>query len=137
MSEQLVFPDKNPNSAAEPAFDVGTSPHGLTANLPLSHQETNGTTGNRFPASQQAPTGRAGVLPLSEVSRQAASASARPAQRHDLELSEAQRRHVSFALLEQIDSLSESYEAHEPEVQDAIRCLQIVRGKLERMGGAA
>ena len=53
------------------------------------------------------------------------------------QISEAQRRHVSFALLEQIDSLSESYEAHEPEVQDAIRCLEIVRGKLERMGGAA
>ena len=137
MSNQPVCTAEISNSAAEPAFDVGTSPHGLSANLPLSHQETDGTSGNRFPASQQAPTGRAGVLPLSEVSRQAVSASARPAQRHDLELSEAQRRHVSFALLEQIDSLSESYEAHEPEVQNAIRCLEIVRGKLERMGGAA
>lgn len=135
MSEQLVCPDKISNSAAEPAFDVGTSPHGLSANLPASNQETDRTTGNRFPASQQAPTGRAGVLPLFEVSRQQ-RALARNA-RHNLELSEAERGHVSFALLEQIDSLSKSYEAHEPEVQDAIRCLQIVRGKLERMGGAA
>ncbi len=49
-----------------------------------------------------------------------------------LTLNHEQSRHVAFALLVQIDSLEEGYEAHEPEVQDAIRCLREVQGNLAR-----
>jgi hypothetical protein len=41
MSNQPTRPDKTPDLCDEAfGFDVGTSPHGLSADLPLSHQET-------------------------------------------------------------------------------------------------
>jgi len=41
MSNQPTRPDKNPDLHNEEfGFDFGTSPHGLSAGLPLSHQET-------------------------------------------------------------------------------------------------
>ena len=48
-------------AAADLAFDVGTSPHGLSADLPLSDQET------REPSSELPPAKP--VLPLPEVYR--------------------------------------------------------------------
>jgi len=38
-----------------------------------------------------------------------------------LTLTQEQCRHLSFAVLEQIESLEESYEADEPEVKDGLR----------------
>lgn len=49
-----------------------------------------------------------------------------------LTLTQEQHRHLAFAVLEQIESLEESYEADEPEVQDALRCLVDVRRMLDR-----
>ena len=41
MSKQPARPDKTPDLCDGAfVFDVGTSPHGLSADLPLSHQET-------------------------------------------------------------------------------------------------
>ncbi|MGA8864696.1 MAG: hypothetical protein WBM09_13455 [Gallionella sp.] len=52
----------------------------------------------------------------------------------DLTITEDQRRHLAFAVLEQIESLHDSYESHDPEVQDAIRHLEAVQRTLDRLG---
>lgn len=52
----------------------------------------------------------------------------------ELTITEEQRRHLAFAVLEQVDSLICSYEAYVPEVQDAIRHLQAVQRILDRLG---
>ncbi|MGA8864700.1 MAG: hypothetical protein WBM09_13470 [Gallionella sp.] len=52
----------------------------------------------------------------------------------DFTITEDQRRHLAFAVLEQIDSLYDSYEFHEPEVQNAIRHLEALQRILKPMG---
>lgn len=52
----------------------------------------------------------------------------------ELTITENQRRRLAFAVLEQVESLRECYEAHEPEVQDAIRDLEAVKLTLDRLG---
>jgi len=52
----------------------------------------------------------------------------------ELTITEEQRKHLAFAVLEQVESLHDSYEAHEPEVQDAIRHLEAVQRILDRLG---
>jgi phage shock protein A len=52
----------------------------------------------------------------------------------ELMLTEEQCKHLAFAVLEQVASLHGSYEAHEPEVQDAIRHLEAVQRTLDRLG---
>ena len=52
----------------------------------------------------------------------------------ELTITENQRKHLAFALLCEIDSMREGYEAHEPEVQDAIRDLEAVKRMLDRLG---
>lgn len=49
-----------------------------------------------------------------------------------LTLTQEQCSHLSFAVLEQIESLEESYEADEPEVKDALRCLLEVQRMMKR-----
>ena len=51
----------------------------------------------------------------------------------ELTITEDQRRHLAFAVLEQVESLQASYEAHEPEVKDAIRHLEVVQRNLQRL----
>jgi len=55
-----------------------------------------------------------------------------------LTLTQEQCSHLGFAVLEQIESLEESYESDEPEVKDALRCLLEVApglcGRGERRG---
>jgi hypothetical protein len=52
----------------------------------------------------------------------------------ELTITEEQRRHLAFAVLCQVHSLVESYEAKEPEVQDAVRHLEAVQRTLDRLG---
>jgi hypothetical protein len=40
MLNHSTRPDKKPESVFDLAVDVGTSPHGLSASLPVPHQET-------------------------------------------------------------------------------------------------
>lgn len=49
-----------------------------------------------------------------------------------LTLTQEQCRHLAFAVLEQIESLEESYEADEPDVKDALRCLVEVQRMMKR-----
>jgi len=49
-----------------------------------------------------------------------------------LTLTQEQAECVAFAILEQIESLEESYEADEPEVKDALRCLRDVQRMMKR-----
>ena len=49
-----------------------------------------------------------------------------------LTLTQEQCSHLAFAVLEQIESLEESYEADEPEVKDALRCLLEVQRMMKR-----
>lgn len=56
---------------------------------------------------------------------------------HHLKLTEAQRAHLAFAVLCQVEDLEDCHEAHEPEVQEAIFCLHQVRVVLEALGKGA
>lgn len=94
----------NPTEARAGAHVVGIPEGGRFAHLTARSAE-----GSLPPADQQAPQGRAVVL----------------------ELTEEQRAHLSFAALNEATSLKEGHEAHEPEVQAAIRCLWEVRAMLE------
>lgn len=85
--------DKNPDFA----FDLGTSPHGLSAELLLPVQETCGVLGSLLPVDQQAPKGRAvGLLSkggpevrIRRAGRSIQGAAVRQARElHALELSE-------------------------------------------------
>jgi len=49
-----------------------------------------------------------------------------------LTLTQEQCSHLGFAVLEQIESLEESYESDEPEVKDALRCLLEVQRMMKR-----
>lgn len=49
-----------------------------------------------------------------------------------LTLTQEQCSHLAFAVLEQIESLEESYEADEPEVKDGLRCLLEVQRMMKR-----
>jgi|GEM_PF-5217720 len=49
-----------------------------------------------------------------------------------LTLTQEQCRHLAFAVLEQIESLEESYESDDPEVKDALRCLIEVQRMMKR-----
>jgi len=116
------------------AVDVGTSPHGLAVDLIEPHQETLGAP---FCLLSAKP-----VLTSPEVYRSPqvqescriiqAAAAKQSSGFFGLTLTQEQCSHLAFAVLEQIESLRESHEADEPEVQDAIRCLCEVRGNLKR-----
>lgn len=108
------------NKAIENAFDLGISPHGLSANLPPPYQETRGledvskrstelessdlaelgTAPHHPSASQQAK--RAGgwcyVCHGSQAGGQQRRASARPAGTHSLELTECELLHAFYAV---------------------------------------
>lgn len=88
-------------------FDFGTSPHGLSADLPEAVQKTQEAPGCCPPAKP--------VLTFS--------------------FTEAQRAALSFAALSEAEDLAEGHEAHELEVQEAIRHLGEARRILE--GAAA
>ena len=83
-----------------PAVDFGTSPHGLSAELPLAVQESPENSGHLLPTDPQARHGRAGLSTFS--------------------LTEVQREDLAFAALCQVESLEQGDEAHEPEVRSAI-----------------
>ena len=74
------------------AFDLGTSPHGLSADLLQTEQETLDALSGQPPAK-----------PLLTFS-----------------LTEEQRSDLAFAAMCKADDLEEGYEADEPEVQEAI-----------------
>ena len=94
------------------AVDLGTSPHGLSAELPLPVQET--------PEARSLGLSAKPLLTL-QVS---------------LTLTEEQRDHLAFAVLCQVDSLAECDEVDELEVQEAIRCLVDVGHMLDQRGSA-
>lgn len=99
-------------------FDFGTSPHGLPADGSVSDQETDGTSGNRFDASWQAPQERA-ELPLvycgEEVQRACRSIQAAAKQHHyPLVLSTIQMKRLERALSLALDDAIQALE-DEPE----------------------
>ena len=94
------------NRAAGSGVDLGTSPHGLSADLPVSHQETQQATSCHSPAK-----------PLLTFS-----------------FTESQRDALAFAALCEAEDLQDGYESDELEVQHAIRNLWEARQVL--IGGA-
>ncbi len=74
------------------AVDVGTSPHGLSVDLPVSHQETPEVLSCLSPAKPLLMFG----------------------------LTEEQRSHLAFAAKCEAEELAECYEADELEVQEAV-----------------
>lgn len=89
-----------------------------------------------LPVDQQAPKGRAGVLPevfhnpqLTVVRTKAA---AKKHKTFTLTVTEEQRRDLSYVLLCWNEDLAQSYEAHEPEVQQVLRNLRAVQQKLQQ-----
>ena len=101
------YPTGKKVSARKAGFDFGTSPHGLSADLPEAVQET-----------QEAPSCCTSAKPVLTFS-----------------LTEEQRAAISFAALCEAEDLQEGHEAHEPEVQEAIQRLWEARRILE--GAAA
>jgi hypothetical protein len=94
------------NRAAASGVDLGTSPHGLSADVPVSVQETPQAASCRPPAKP--------VLIFS--------------------LTESQRDALAFAALCEAEDLADGHEADELEVQAAIRNLWEARKVL--LGGA-
>jgi hypothetical protein len=112
------------------AFDFGTSPHGLSVKIRAWGRKLVAWVGSLFPAKPvlavlEAPvvvaTGEESCqasLPPDELAR-----TGKAARLCSVELTEQQRDHLAFAVLCQYDELSDSHEADEPEVQEAILCL--------------
>ena len=116
------------------AAAVGTSPHGLSVDRPVSDQETLG--------APFCPLSAKPVLTSPEVYRSPqvlescciieAAAAKQSSGFFGLALTQEQSEHLAFAVLEQIESLEESHEADEPEVKDALRCLLEVQRMMKR-----
>lgn len=121
-------------AADERAVDVGTSPHGLSAELHRADQETLGGLSCPLPAKPLLTSPEVYRSPqVLESCRIIEEAAAKQSSGFfGVTLTQEQCRHVAFALLEQIDSLEEGYESHEPEVQRAIQCLREVQCMLNR-----
>jgi hypothetical protein len=122
------------NRAAGSGVDLGTSPHGLSADRHeriRKHAE-----GQACPPSAKPVLTSPEIYHNEKVQRDCRTIKAAAAKQSrgffGVTLTQEQCRHLAFAVLEQIESLEEGYEAHEPEVQDAIRCLCEVRGILKR-----
>lgn len=134
MLNHSTRPDKKPESVFDLAVDVGTSPHGLSADIHLAHQETQEAPFCPLPAKP--------LLTLPDVYHTAElqescriieqAAAKRNSGFFGVTLTLEQHRHLAFAVLQQVESLEESHEADEPEVQDAIRCLCEVQRMLKR-----
>jgi len=100
MNNHPARPNKNPDF--DLAVDVGTSPHGLSADLPVSHQETREGLRDLPPASQQAL--KAARMPevyrspevLKSCAGIHAAAVKQKRERHRLELTDCEFLHVYF-----------------------------------------
>jgi len=89
-------------------FDLGTSPHGLSADLELQYQETHETGSHSLLADKQAPQGRAVGFELPDVYTSPAVLKARstleapgerkPQMRHALELTDREFLHAHSAV---------------------------------------
>jgi len=114
--------------------DFGTSPHGLSAELHRADEETLEAVSLHSPAKPLLTSPSVyHTAELQESCRIIEEAAAkRSSGFFGLTLTQEQCRHLAFAVLEQIESLEESYEADEPEVQDALRCLLEVQLMMER-----
>ncbi|OIQ87532.1 hypothetical protein GALL_305820 [mine drainage metagenome] len=106
----------------ESGFDVGTSPHGLSADLRRTYQETRSADGSDSLVD--------GVAHAPQVAAIAATEAA--GQPQWFFLTEDQRTHLSYAALCQIFDLEESDESEEPSVLEAIRLLNEARHILEQ-----
>lgn len=116
------------------AAAVGTSPHGLSVDLPVAHQETLG--------APFCPLSAKPLLTSPEAYRTAkvqdacsiiqAAAAKQSSGFFGVTLTQEQCKHLAFAVLCQVEGLIESHEADEPEVQEALRCLQEFQGNLKR-----
>jgi hypothetical protein len=120
--------------AAASGFDVGTSPHGLAAELHQTEQETPETSSCHPPAKPllTSPDIYRNVELLESCRIIEEAAAKRSSGFFGLTLTQEQCSHLAFAVLEQIESLEESYEADEPEVKDGLRCLLEVQRMLKR-----
>ena len=119
--------DKNPDFAV----DLGTSPHGLSAELLLPIQQAFEAPGNPLPVDKQAPQGRAvdlaDVLGASLLLDAACAlpevAARRPYVPVSLTLTEEQRDELDFAVTCQLEELAECDEVDTIDVQQAMSCL--------------
>ncbi len=121
-----------------PAVDLGTSPHGLSVDLQLPHQETPGTASSS-PSAKPVLTAP-GVYTSDKVQSACAIIERAAAKLNSgffgVSLTQEQYKHVKFALFCQVEGLLESDEADEPEVQDALRHLQAVQRTFKRAANA-
>lgn len=122
------------NRAVNSGFDLGTSPHGLPVEPLQAHQETLEALSNHSPAKPVLISPSVyHTAELQESCRIIEEAAAkRSSGFFGLTLTQEQCRYLAFAVLEQIESLEESYEADEPEVKDALRCLLEVQRMMKR-----
>lgn len=121
-----------------PDFDLGTSPHGLSAGLELPYQETPDAASSSPPAK---PLLTAPTVYSSDKVQSACRTIERAAAKLNsgffgVSLTQEQYKHLAFALLCQVEGLVESDEVDEPEVQDALRHLQAVQRTFKRAANA-
>lgn len=115
--------------ATSPGKVFGTSPHGLSVGIDQANQETGCTAGDRFPAKPVLAVSDAPAVVATGADSGQPSPSpegTRAARLFSIELTEEQRSHLAFAVLCQVAELVDSHEADEPEVQEAILCLDQV-----------
>ena len=130
-------------------FDFGTSPHGLSADLPVQHQETpspenllsladafkgssNGGQVEQDSAALAAKLGNDGGRASGQPESASEAALLKRIPFHYLELTDEQCSYVAFALICHIEELEESKEAAHPEVLEALCGLNDALHKLER-----
>lgn len=108
MSNHPSGPEKSSDLPPDLAVDLGTSPHGLAAELPLPHQETPDASSCRLPAKPLLTL--PGVYRSEKVRSACRTIKAAAAEHHyPLVLSASQMKHIeraiSLALNEAIEAL--------------------------------
>lgn len=115
-------------------FDLGTSPHGLSAELQRTHQETGSTVGLRSLEDGLGVAASVSHAERSEHGAQAANPESETFQKlggHTFTFTEEQRIAVAFALLNEITYLEECDEFPHPEILESIHYLSGAREILE------
>lgn len=111
-----------------PAFDLGTRPHGLSADGNQTEQESHRPASSHsladgFDFEGQAASGRQ-PRSCADGAQAAMPEGVQVLGGHTFNLTEEQRAAVAFALLNQIEEIQESDEATEPEVVEELHYLE-------------